>query len=202
MKNISKNFYRKIVKIALDKLISLILLPFLFVILLPVYLAIKIEDKGPVFYNAKRIGKGMKEFTMYKFRSMKVDAADIRNEDGSTFNSDKDPRLTRVGKFIRKTSIDELPQLLNILIGNMSFVGPRPSPLGDKSMYPNTFFKRYEAVPGITGYNQVLLRNSATLEERIVNDTYYVDHISLWLDMKIVFMTFISLFHRKNIYRN
>jgi lipopolysaccharide/colanic/teichoic acid biosynthesis glycosyltransferase len=196
------SIYQNIIKKVLDKLLSLILLPILFIITMPVYLAIKLEDKGPVFYNAKRYGKGMKEFTMYKFRSMKVGAVDIRNEDGSTYNSDNDPRLTKVGKFIRKTSIDELPQLINILKSDMSFVGPRPSPLGDKSKYPATFFTRYKAVPGITGYNQVLLRNSATLEERITNDNYYVDHISLMLDVKIVFMTLASVFKRKNIYRN
>ncbi len=194
--------YQNVIKNVLDKLFSLILLPFLFIITIPVYLAIKLEDKGPVFYNAKRYGKGMKEFTMYKFRSMKVGAADVRNADGSTFNSDNDPRLTKVGKFIRKTSIDELPQLINILKSDMSFVGPRPSPLGDKSKFPADFFKRYQALPGITGYNQVLLRNSATLEERITNDNYYVDHMSLILDVKIVFMTLVSVFQRKNVYRN
>jgi len=194
--------YRNLIKRLLDIIISLILFPFLLIISIPIFLAIKFEDKGPVFYNSKRYGKGMKEFIMFKFRSMKINAADIRNEDGSTFNSDKDSRLTRVGKFIRKTSIDELPQLLNILKGEMSFVGPRPSPLGDKSKYPKDFFIRYEVVPGITGYNQILLRNSATLEERIKNDNFYVDHISLGLDFKIIFLTLFSVVNSKNIYRN
>jgi lipopolysaccharide/colanic/teichoic acid biosynthesis glycosyltransferase len=194
--------YRNLIKRLLDIIISLILFPFLIIITIPIFLAIKFEDKGPVFYNSKRYGKGMKEFIMFKFRSMKINAADIRNEDGSTFNSDKDSRLTRVGKFIRKTSIDELPQLLNILKGEMSFVGPRPSPLGDKSKYPKDFFIRYEVVPGITGYNQILLRNSATLEERIKNDNFYVDHISLGLDFKIIFLTLFSVVNSKNIYRN
>jgi lipopolysaccharide/colanic/teichoic acid biosynthesis glycosyltransferase len=194
--------YRNLIKRLLDIIISLILFPFLIIITIPIFLAIKFEDKGPVFYNSKRYGKGMKEFIMFKFRSMKINAADIRNEDGSTYNSDKDSRLTRVGKFIRKTSIDELPQLLNILKGEMSFVGPRPSPLGDKSKYPKDFFIRYEVVPGITGYNQILLRNSATLEERIKNDNFYVDHISLGLDFKIIFLTLFSVVNSKNIYRN
>jgi lipopolysaccharide/colanic/teichoic acid biosynthesis glycosyltransferase len=194
--------YRNLIKRLLDIIISLILFPFLLIISIPIFLAIKFEDKGPVFYNSKRYGKGMKEFIMFKFRSMKINAVDIRNEDGSTYNSDKDSRLTRVGKFIRKTSIDELPQLLNILKGEMSFVGPRPSPLGDKSKYPKDFFIRYEVVPGITGYNQILLRNSATLEERIKNDNFYVDHISLGLDFKIIYLTMFSVVNSKNIYRN
>ncbi len=194
--------YRNLIKRVLDIIISLILFPFLIVITIPIFLAIKFEDKGPVFYNANRYGKGMKEFIMFKFRSMKINAVDIRNEDGSTYNSDKDARLTRVGKFIRKTSIDELPQLLNILKGEMSFVGPRPSPLGDKSKYPKDFFIRFEVVPGITGYNQILLRNSATLEERIKNDNFYVDHISLGLDLNIIFITLFSVVNSKNIYRN
>jgi lipopolysaccharide/colanic/teichoic acid biosynthesis glycosyltransferase len=84
----------------------------------------------------------------------------------------------------------------------MSFVGPRPSPLGDKSKYPKDFFIRYEVVPGITGYNQILLRNSATLEERIKNDNFYVDHISLGLDFKIIYLTMFSVVNSKNIYRN
>ena len=109
--------------------------------MIPVVIMIKLEDKGPVFYNAPRLGKGMREFPMYKFRSMKVNAPDIRNEDGSTFNSDNDPRVTKIGNVLRKTSIDELPQLLNVLKGDMSFVGPRPSPLGNKDIYPKEFFK-------------------------------------------------------------
>lgn len=194
--------YRYFIKRLLDVLLSLIALPFIMIIMIPVSVAIKIEDRGPIFYNAPRIGKDNLNFTMYKFRSMKVNAPDIRNEDGTTFNSDNDIRVTKVGKFLRKTSIDELPQILNVLKGDMSFIGPRPSPLGDKSIYPKEFFRKFDVRPGITGYNQATVRNNALMEERIKNDSFYVDNISFILDIKILIMTILSVLQSKNINRN
>lgn len=194
--------YRYFIKSTLDVILSLLLLPIVLIVMIPVSITIKLEDQGPVFYNDKRLGKNMKEFKMYKFRSMIVNAPDIRNEDGTTFNSNDDPRLTKLGKLIRKTSIDELPQIINVLKGDMSFVGPRPSPLGDKSIYPEEFFKKFQVVPGITGYNQALARNNATMEKRIKNDNYYVENISFKLDIKIIFRTIITVFRSKNINRN
>ncbi|GAA0091757.1 sugar transferase [Paraclostridium bifermentans] len=194
--------YRYFIKRLFDVLLSLIALPFIMIIMIPVSVAIKIEDRGPIFYNAPRIGKDNLNFTMYKFRSMKVNAPDIRNEDGTTFNSDNDIRVTKVGKFLRKTSIDELPQILNVLKGDMSFIGPRPSPLGDKSIYPKEFFRKFEVRPGITGYNQATVRNNALMGERIKNDSFYVDNISFILDIKILIMTILSVLQSKNINRN
>ncbi|GAA0708695.1 sugar transferase [Paraclostridium ghonii] len=194
--------YRYFIKRLFDILVSLIALPFIMIIMIPVSIAIKLEDRGPIFYNAKRIGKDKLNFTMYKFRSMKVNAPDIRNEDGTTFNSDNDTRVTKVGKFLRKTSIDELPQILNVLKGDMSFIGPRPSPLGDKSIYPEEFFRKFEVRPGITGYNQATVRNNALMEERIKNDSFYVDNISFIVDLKILIMTVVSVLQSKNINRN
>ncbi|MGD6889798.1 sugar transferase [Bacillus mobilis] len=194
--------YRYGIKRIFDIIVSLLLLPFLLLIMIPVAIMIKLEDKGPVFYNAPRLGKGMREFPMYKFRSMKVNAPDIRNEDGSTFNADNDPRVTKIGHILRKTSIDELPQLLNVLKGDMSFVGPRPSPLGNKDIYPKEFFKKFDVCPGITGYNQAVLRNNSTMEQRVKNDVYYVENISLMLDVKIIFLTGASVIKSKNINRN
>ncbi|MDH2453847.1 sugar transferase [Priestia megaterium] len=194
--------YRYYIKRFFDFILSLCILPFLLAIMIPVAIIIKLEDGGPVFYNAPRLGKDMKEFPMYKFRSMKVNAPDIRNEDGSTFNSDNDPRVTRVGRILRKTSIDELPQLLNVLKGDMSFVGPRPSPLGNKDLYPKEFFRKFDVRPGITGYNQAVLRNKSTMEQRVKNDVFYVENISAFLDVKIVFMTATSVLSSKNINRN
>ncbi|WGG48094.1 sugar transferase [Rossellomorea sp. DA94] len=194
--------YRYGIKRILDIILSVIGLPFLLIVMLPVVIAIKLEDKGPIFYNAPRVGKDMKEFHMYKFRSMKINAPDIRNEDGSTFNSDNDPRVTKVGKFLRKTSIDEIPQLLNILKGDMSFVGPRPSPLGNKDLYPEEYFRKFDVRPGITGYNQAVLRNQSTMEQRIKNDLFYVRNISLLLDFKIMYLTLVSVVKTKNINRN
>ena len=109
-----------------DLIIALFALPFVLLLILIMVPLIWLTDRGPTFYNAQRVGLNGKIFKMFKFRSMKVNAPDIRNTDGSTFNSSDDPRVTRIGRFIRKTSIDEIPQILNVLIGDMSFVGPRP----------------------------------------------------------------------------
>ena len=139
---------------------------------------------------------------MFKFRSMKMNAPDIRNADGTTFNSEKDIRLTRIGSFLRKTSIDELPQILNVFLGDMSFVGPRPSPMGNERTYTDFVKKKFDVRPGITGYNQALLRNSATLEERYKNDIYYAENLSFLLDCKIIYMTLRSVLCRENVYKN
>lgn len=194
--------YQHFFKRVIGFLLAMIALPFVMIIGVPVALFIKLEDGGPIFYKGKRIGKNLKEFGMFKFRSMKVNAPDIRNADGSTFNSEDDPRLTKIGKFIRKTSIDELPQILNVLLGHMAWIGPRPSPLGNIEKYPEYYAKKCKVLPGITGYTQAKLRNSATLEERIVNDIYYAENISFPLDFKIVFMTIKTVLFRKGIYHN
>lgn len=194
--------YKNFIKRLLDIVLSFLILIVLMLVFIPVAIAIKLEDGGPVFYLDKRYGKDMKEFIMYKFRSMKVNAPDIRNEDGTTYNSANDPRVTKIGRFIRKTSIDELPQILNVLIGDMSLIGPRPSPLGDKTQYGEKFFRKFEVKPGITGYSQAYVRNEASMETRIEYDTYYVDNISFPLDVKIFFATIASVFKSKNIYRN
>lgn len=185
----------------LDLLLSLVALPLLVIISLPVAILIKWEDKGPVFYKAPRLGKNMKEFKMYKFRSMKVNAKDIRNSDGSTFNSDDDPRVTKVGRILRKLSIDELPQFINVLKGDMSMVGPRPSPLGNQERYPIKYYPKFGVRPGITGYNQVLHRNNATMDQRIKNDLYYVYHLSFLLDLKIMALTIYKVLTSQNINR-
>ena len=118
--------YARFGKRLLDILIGIVALPFVAIILLIVAPFIHFEDKGPVFYNAPRIGKGGREFKMYKLRSMKVNAPDLTMPDGSTYNGADDPRMTRMGTFMRKTSIDELPQILNVIKGDMSLSGPRP----------------------------------------------------------------------------
>ena len=194
--------YKNFIKRLLDIILALPACLLVIVVGLPVAIAIKLEDGGPVFYNAPRLGKGMRTYKMFKFRSMKVNAPDIRNKDGSTYNADDDPRVTRVGRFIRKTSIDELPQIFNVLLGQMSFVGPRPSPLGNTGLYPEEYFRKFEVLPGITGYNQATLRNMASMDQRVANDLYYVDNISFLLDLKIIFRTAIGVFQRKNINRN
>ena len=177
-------------------------MPFFLIVWVIVAVLIKVDDKGPVFYNALRLGKNGSNFKMYKFRSMKVNSEDIRNADGSTYNGEEDMRLTRVGKFIRKTSIDELPQLLNVLIGNMSFVGPRPDLPEHIKMYTEEEKRKLEVLPGITGYNQAYYRNSVEWKERLKNDVYYVDNLTFIMDIKIVLKTLRSLIKKDNIYIN
>lgn len=194
--------YKKFIKRILDICLSLILLPFVLVVIIPSAILIKLEDGGTVFYKGSRYGKNMKKFKMYKLRTMKMYAPDIRNSDGTTFNSASDNRLTKIGSFLRKSSVDELPQVLNVLEGSMSFVGPRPSPMGNEKTYTSYVKKKFDVKPGITGYNQALKRNSATLEERYSNDVFYAENVSFSLDVKIVLLTIYNVVKRKNIYNS
>ena len=190
-----------LVKRFFDVLFSLILTPIVAILYVLVGCAIKIEDGGPVIYKAERIGQHGKIYKMYKFRSMKVNAPDIRLADGSTYNGKDDPRVTRVGRFLRETSIDELPQIFNILLGQMSFIGPRPDPPDWMERYPEESLRFLDVKPGITGYSQAYYRNSADSMEKIWNDVYYADHISFAMDVKIIIKTIVSVLKRENIYR-
>lgn len=195
--------YRRAMKRILDILAALVGLPLLGVFFLVFAPLIYFYDRGPILYGASRLGKDGKVFRMYKFRSMTVHAPDIRNEDGSTYNGSDDPRVTKIGKLLRKTSIDETPQILNVLKGEMSLVGPRAF-LASSSQSFEEFSsnqkKRLSVKPGITGYSQAYYRNSIGTEEKIRNDCYYVDHLSFWLDMKILAKTAISVLKHENIY--
>ena len=194
--------YKCFLKRFFDIVGALFLLPF--VLLEVVFLAplIWLTDKGPVFYNANRAGKGYKPFKMFKLRSMYVNSPDLKNPDGSTFNSDNDLRVTPIGRIMRKTSLDEFPQFLNILLGHMSFVGPRPKiwHAGNKleDMDENRR-KSYSVKPGVTGYAQAYFRNSITQDEKFKWDAYYADNVSFWMDMRILWKTVLSVIGRKNI---
>ena len=186
-----------------DIIISLIALPFVVLIIAIFAPIIYFTDRGPVFYNAPRLGKKGVIFTMYKLRSMRVNAPNIRNADGSTYNGEDDPRVTKVGRFIRKTSIDELPQFLNVLKGDLSLIGPRAFMTTNYQGYDKLDEKRKRRLdvrPGITGYSQAYFRNSITNDQKIENDVYYVDHLSFGLDVKIFFKTIETVLRRKNIY--
>lgn len=197
-----RSFYVRVVKRIADIIIGIVALPFLALISLFVGLAIKLEDAGPVFYKAKRIGKDCKVFNMYKFRSMVVDAPNLTNKDGSTYNAPDDKRVTKIGKFIRKTSIDELPQFLNILIGNMTLIGPRASGAGALgSFLPDEEAKMY-VKPGITGYTQAYYRNGLTVREKRLKDAWYANNVTFWLDVKIFFRTILTVLKRNQIYTN
>ncbi len=192
--------YRKYGKRLLDVILSIIALPFFALIFVVVAPVIVIEDKGPVFYNAPRMGLNGKIYKMFKFRSMKVNAPDLRNEDGSTYNSEDDPRVTRVGKILRKTSLDEIPQLFNVIKGDMALIGPRPD-LTDGEM-TSARKKKLTVRPGITGYSQAYFRNSDSMEQRSINDIYYVDNLSFKLDVQIFFKTIQTVVFHQNVYRN
>ena len=194
--------YRKYFKRLIDFIISLIFMPFLALIILIVGLIIKIEDKGPIFYLANRLGKNGKCYRMYKFRTMKVNALDIRNEDGSTFNSEEDPRLLKSGKFFRKTSVDELPQLINVLIGNMSIIGPRPDLPEHILQYTKEEEEKLTVLPGVTGYSQAYYRNSIDWAERKKNDVYYARNLNCVLDVKIFMKTIQTVLFRKNVFNS
>ena len=192
--------YRKYIKRVLDFILAILALPFWFLILIIIAPIIYFQDKGSIFYNAPRIGKSGRIFKMYKFRSMKMDASDLRNEDGSTFNSEDDPRLTKIGKFIRKTSLDETPQLLNIIKGDMSIIGPRPDLPEHFKLYENDEERKLEIRPGVTGFNQAYYRNTIPWKERIQNDIYYIDNLTLGLDLKIFLKTIISVLKRQDVF--
>lgn len=186
-----------------DIVVSLIALPFVLLVILVFAPIIHFTDGGPVFYNAPRLGRRGRVFKMFKLRSMHVNSPNIKNPDGSTYNGDDDPRVTKVGRFMRKTSIDELPQFLNVLIGDMSLIGPRAHLTTSYTGYEDLTEdkkRRISVRPGITGYNQAYFRNSVTSEEKMKNDLYYVDNISLWLDIKILFKTVFSVLKRENVY--
>lgn len=194
--------YKKIIKRILDLLIGLIALPFVILITIIVAPMIYLNDKGPVFFNALRLGKDGKPFKMFKFRSMKVNAPDIRNKDGSTYNGDDDPRVTNIGRMMRKTSIDEIPQFLNVLLGNMSFIGPRPDPLDDMKIYTEDQKKKLSVRPGITGYNQAYYRNSVEQDEKFEHDVYYAENVSFLLDVKIFIKTISTVLLQDNVYND
>ncbi len=191
--------YRHFFKRVFDFLIALCALPFfciIYIVLVPFYFFM---DRGPMFYSGMRLGRYGKSFPMHKFRSMKVNAPDIRLKDGSTYNGDDDPRVTKLGRFLRKTSLDEIPQILNVLKGDMSWIGPRPDPLDWMDKYKEEERVFLNVRPGITGYNQAYYRNSADAQEKIDNDVYYAKNISFALDVKIIFKTIKTVLFRENV---
>jgi undecaprenyl phosphate N,N'-diacetylbacillosamine 1-phosphate transferase len=192
--------YSKCFKRVLDIIVCIIALPLWAIVFIIIAPCIYFQDKGSIFYIAPRLGKDGKVFKMYKFRSMKMNAADIRNEDGSTYNAEDDARLTKIGKFIRMTSLDETPQILNVLKGDMSIIGPRPDLPEQQELYEGNEERKLEVRPGVSGYNQAYYRNTVPWKERIQHDIYYIDHLSLWFDIKIFFKTIVSVLKHKNIY--
>ena len=179
--------YQNEIKIVLDKIIALLT----FLIVSPVFVLISLVLfllQKRVFFIQTRVGKNQKRFSIYKFQTM----SEERDVDGKLLSDEA--RITAFGKFLRATSLDELPQLLNVLQGNMSLVGPRPLLPDYVHLYSEYQNQRHQVLPGITGYVQVKGRNALTWEERFDLDVYYVQHISFIFDCKILFLTFITLF--------
>lgn len=204
----SKAHFYFVFKRALDVCLSVLGGLFFVPLFLIVAIAIKCEDpKGSVFFQQTRVGKGGKTFQMYKFRSMVANAEKLltqlqdKNEiSGAMFKIKDDPRITKVGKWLRKTSIDELPQLLNVIKGDMSLVGPRPPLVNEVEAYSSYHKQRLTVVPGCTGLWQVSGRNSIGFEEMVELDLKYIKKRSILFDFTIMFKTFFVLFGSKDAF--
>lgn len=181
--------YRKYLKRILDFLIATVLLLIIWPLLLIVAIAIKLDSKGPVLFKQIRTGKKGKEFTLYKFRSMTVN--------NNFYDTTIEDQVTRVGRFIRKTSLDELPQIFNIIKGEMSFIGPRPWIVDYAKLFTKHQRKRLEVLPGITGLAQCSGRNNLNIKDRINIDVEYVNNVSLRLDLYIFFKTIKCVLKRE-----
>lgn len=199
-----KNVY-SFLKRAIDIVGSLIGLILASPILVIVGILIKLESKGPIVFSQTRVGLNGKEFKMYKLRSMVLNAEELKKKleaqnemSGPMFKIKDDPRITKIGKFIRKTSIDELAQLVNVLKGDMSLVGPRPSLPREVEQFEDWMLERLEVKPGLTCYWQVMGRNNIEFEDWMKLDVKYVRERSLWLDIKLIYKTFFVLFGDKN----
>ncbi|RHS80741.1 sugar transferase [Firmicutes bacterium AM31-12AC] len=194
--------YKNVIKRIIGFLFSLIALPFLIIVIVVLAPIIYIDDPGPVFYVSKRAGKYGKIFNMLKFRSMKVNSPNLLNSDGSTYNSASDSRQTRVGKVIRKLSIDELPQILNVLKGDMAWIGPRPVLDSQLLTFTEEERGKLEVLPGITGYTQAYNRNELQSHDERMMDAWYAKNVSFFLDVKIFFKTIETVLHPDRVYKN
>lgn len=185
-----KHFLKRLIGF-LGTLVAIILLSPLFIVVV-VWLHFANKGAGAFFYQT-RIGKGEKPFKVYKFKSM----TDERDENGNLLPDAQ--RLTKAGKFVRSTSIDELPQFFNILKGDMAFIGPRPLPPVYLPYYNEHEAHRHDVRPGISGWAQVNGRKNITWDHKLECDVYYVDHLTLWLDIKIFFLTIYKVFKRESV---
>ncbi|HCZ05679.1 MAG TPA: sugar transferase [Thermotogae bacterium] len=192
--------FQRVLKRFLDIFFAVLLVVILSPLMIVIAILIKIEDRGPVFFKQERLGKDGKTFLLYKFRTMVENA---EKQGAGIFIEENDPRITRVGRWLRELSLDELPQLFNIIKGDMSFVGPRPPlPFFPKRYeeYEEWVKKRFTVRPGITGWAQINGRNLIDWYDRFKLDVWYVEHWSLRLDARIVFLTILKVLKREGIY--
>jgi exopolysaccharide biosynthesis polyprenyl glycosylphosphotransferase len=206
-KDLKNKQHKYVIKRIIDFVLALIGIILLSPVYLAIIIAIKLESKGPVIFRQTRIGKDEAPFTIYKFRSMIVNAEskrtleinpdDIKN---FVFQSKTDDRITKVGAFLRASSLDEIPQLFNVFIGNMSLVGPRPEIPEVVKLYPENYRQRLLVPPGITGLAQVSGRGEIELGKTIFYDLTYIKSFSLWLDFKIIFKTFKNVLKKEGAF--
>jgi lipopolysaccharide/colanic/teichoic acid biosynthesis glycosyltransferase len=163
-------------------------------------LLVRRGSPGPVLFSQLRLGLNGRPFRLWKFRTMHAGAPDVRNADGSAFTGEHDPRVTPVGRFLRTTSLDELPQLWNVLRGDMSLVGPRPDQVDQRRFYTESEKRKLDVKPGLTGLAQISGRNEIPWESRKALDVEYVEHRSMWLDLRILGRTIPYVCLRKNIH--
>ncbi|WP_414632888.1 MULTISPECIES: sugar transferase [unclassified Clostridium] len=190
-----------------DMILSIIGILLLSPIYLIIAIAIKLDSKGPVLFKQVRVGKDRKNFTIYKFRTMVISAESKRelqidptNMDNFVFQSKSDNRITKVGSFLRNTSLDEIPQLFNVLFGHMSLVGPRPEIPEVVKYYPENYYQRLLVLPGITGLAQVSGRGEIELGKTIYYDLTYISNFSIWYDIKILLTTIFKVFKREGAF--
>ena len=188
----------KFTKRLMDLIISLLVLVILIPVFIIIALVIKVGDRGPVFFQQERIGLYGKKFSICKFRTMVVNAEKMG---AGVFVEEEDTRITKAGKFLRHTSLDELPQLINILRGEMSLVGPRPTLPYQVENYDHRQIKRLNVKPGVTGWAQINGRSSLSWPERIELDLWYIKNWSLWMDLKIIFKTLKVVLEKRNLYK-
>ena len=191
----------KFVKRATDVVLASVALVILSPVFLIIAVAIKLDSKGPVFFKHTRIGKNGKIIKLYKFRSMVINAEELiksftpeqMKEYKENYKLTNDPRITKVGNFLRKTSLDELPQLINIIKGDLSIIGPRPVVAEELKKYQYNIDKFLSVTPGLTGYWAANGRSNTTYEERMEMELYYIDNLSFKMDLKVFFKTILSV---------
>lgn len=190
-----------VIKRGIDFFCSFLGIILLSPILVVVAILIKVDSKGPIIFKQERVGFRGEKFYMYKFRSMVINAEELKDKlqkqnemNGPMFKMKEDPRITKIGKFIRRTSIDELPQLINVLKGEMSLVGPRPSLPKEVNKFEDWMLRRLDVKPGLTCYWQVAGRNNIGFEKWMELDCKYVEERNTWIDLRLIFKTFFVLF--------
>lgn len=191
---------QKVIKRIMDICLSFVGLVFSMPFFIIIFILIRLSSSGPAIFKQRRLGKNANPFKINKFRTMYVGAPDLRNPDGSSYNSPEDARLTRFGKLIRKWSLDELPDLFNVLRGDMSLVGPRPDQIDQIKYYTKEEKKRLSVKPGITGWAQIQGRNVIPWSERKKLDLEYIENYSIWLDIRIMINTIFYVLKRRDIF--